>query len=311
MTVPRPTFQLPLAPREGLPRSLQFGARTLVMGIVNATPDSFSDGDPQRTAASAIAHALRLIDEGADILDVGGESTRPSADAVNDDEQRRRVLPVIEAVAALRPAVPISIDTRSAAVARDGVRAGAAIVNDVSGLAFDPEMRRTVARLGVPAVVMHMRGTPTDMTSRATYDDLIADVHRELSTLLDLARNAGVSHLIADPGIGFAKTPEQSMALLAATDRFLDLNVPLLIGASRKRFLELVIDSSGQLDARSTEPVATRRRDASIAAAALAGHLGAHVVRVHDVRATVEAVRVADQLRVHRERIAGLDCAAG
>ena len=260
------------------------------MGIVNVTPDSFSDGGAHADADSATAHALVLADEGADLLDIGGESTRPGASEVPAAEQERRVLPVIERLAAARPEIPLSIDTRSAAVARAAVAAGASIVNDVSGLAHDPEMRRTVASLGVPAVVMHMRGSPADMRGRSAYGDVVADVLSELRHLLLAAREEGCAQLFADPGLGFAKTAAQSAALLAATPRFAELGVPVLVGPSRKSFLALAAP------ARGDGPSAETRRAASVAAAALAAFLGAHVVRVHDVAACAAAVRLADLL---------------
>ena len=289
----RATHRLTLPSRRGAPaRELVLGPRTLVMGIVNVTPDSFSDGG--RDAEAATAHALRLVDEGADLLDVGGESTRPGAAEVPAEEQERRVIPVIERLAAACPGVPLSIDTRSAAVARAAVAAGASIVNDVSGLAHDLAMRGTIASLGVPAVVMHMRGSPADMRERATYGDVVEDVLAELRVLLQAAREAGCRQLLADPGLGFAKTAEQSASLLAATPRFAELGVPVLVGSSRKRFLSLAAPD------REGEPVSETRRAASIAAAALAAYLGAHVVRVHDVAACAQAVRLADLLAAPR-----------
>ena len=287
----RARFELPLPPRPGSPRSLVLGERTLVLGIVNVTPDSFSDGGCHATPDDAIRHALRLVDEGADLLDVGGESTRPGAAEVPPDEQARRILPVVAALTARVPHVPVSVDTRSAAVARDAVAAGASIVNDVSGLTHDPAMRSVVASLGVPAIVMHMRGTPADMKQRAVYGDVVAEVVAELAARLGEARAAGCRHLIADPGIGFAKSAEQSMALLAATQAFAALGVPLLVGASRKSFL------AAPARADAPAPAPGDRLAASIAAATLAAWLGAHVVRVHDVAATVDAVRLADRLR--------------
>lgn len=284
---PRARHEVPLPRRPGRPASLVLGERTLVLGIVNVTPDSFSDGGRHGDAAAAVAHALRLVEEGADLLDVGGESTRPGAAEVPADEQRRRVLPVIEALAARVPHVPLSVDTRSAAVARDALAAGAAVVNDVSGLAHDPAMREVVAASGAPAIVMHLRGTPADMRERAVYGDVAEDVLAELRGALDAARAAGCRHLLADPGIGFAKTAAQSAALLAALPRLAPLGVPLVVGASRKSFLAPV---------RPGAP-ADARVVASAAAAALAAWLGAHVVRVHDVAATLEAVRTADLLR--------------
>jgi dihydropteroate synthase len=288
---PRSRFEIPLRPRAGLPATLVLGERTLVLGIVNVTPDSFSDGGRHAAPEAAVRHALRLVEEGADLLDVGGESTRPGADEVPADEQEHRVLPVIEALAARAPHVPVSVDTRSAAVARAAVAAGASIVNDVSGLAHDPEMARAVASLGVPAIVMHMRGTPADMRTRTEYGDVVADVLAELRARLDAARAAGCRDLLADPGIGFAKTAEQSAALLAATPRLAALGVPVVVGASRKSFLATAVRGAAD------RPVAETRRAASVAAAALAAWLGAHVVRVHDVAETADAVRVADLLR--------------
>jgi dihydropteroate synthase len=280
---PRRAFTIPLPGRA----DLVLGPRTLVMGIVNATPDSFSDGGAH---ADPAAHAARLADEGADVVDVGGESTRPGAAGVADDEQIRRVVPVIAAFVRLRPDVPVSIDTRSARVAREAVAAGASIVNDVSGLSHDPAMRAAVAGLGVPAIVMHMRGDPGDMASRAVYADVVADVTGELCASLDAARRAGVRHVLADPGLGFAKTADQSAALFAALPRLAGLGVPLVVGASRKSFL-------AALTGRRGAPPALDRLDTSVAAAALAAWLGAHVVRVHDVKACRDAVLVADALR--------------
>jgi dihydropteroate synthase len=288
---PRPRFEVPLPPRAGGPAALVLGDRTLVLAVVNVTPDSFSDGGRHRDAASAIDHALRAVDEGADLLDVGGESTRPGAAEVPADEQRRRVLPVIEAVAARAPHVPVSIDTRSAAVARDALAAGAAVVNDVSGLAHDAEMRGVVASSGAPAIVMHLRGTPADMARRAAYADVTAEVLAELRVALDAARAAGCRHLLADPGLGFAKTAAQSAALLATLPRLAPLGVPLVVGASRKSFLAPAVRAGPDVSP------AEARRDASLAAAALAAWLGAHVVRAHDVAATADAVRTADLLR--------------
>lgn len=261
------------------------------MGIVNVTPDSFSDGGLHADPGAAVGHALRLVEDGADLLDVGGESTRPGAAEVPAEEQARRVLPVIEGIAARAPEVPVSIDTRSAVVARAAVAAGASIVNDVSGLAHDPAMRATVAALGVPAIVMHMRGTPADMKERAVYGDAVGEVLAELGDLLRSARGAGCRHLLADPGLGFAKTAAQSAALLAATPRFADLGAPLVVGPSRKSFLALAAT------ARGGRPPAEERFAASVAAAALAAFLGAHVVRVHDVAACADAVRLADLMR--------------
>ncbi len=273
-------------------RELVLGPATLLMGIVNVTPDSFSDGGAHADPGDAAALAERLVADGADLLDIGGESTRPGAAQVPDDEQIRRILPVIERAARACPGVPISVDTRSARVAREAVAAGASIVNDVSGLTFDPAMRATVTDLRVPAVVMHMRGTPADMKTRAAYGDVVAEVMAELGSALDAARAAGIRGLIADPGLGFAKTAAQSATLLAALPRFAALGAPLLVGPSRKSFLDLAVRAD-----TAAAPPSVARLPASIAVAALAAWLGAHVVRVHDVRACRDAVRLADALR--------------
>lgn len=285
---PRREFRLHLP--DG--RELVLGPATLLMGIVNATPDSFSDGGAHAGPGGAAAHAERLAADGADLLDVGGESTRPGAARVPDDEQLRRVIPVIERLARTCPGLPVSVDTRSARVAREAVAAGASIVNDVSGLTFDPAMRAAVAEMRVPAVVMHMRGSPADMTSRTAYGDVVGDVIAELRAALDAARAAGVAGVIADPGIGFAKTAPQSVALLAALPRFASLGAPVLVGPSRKSFLAAASHPSAAGLAPSVA-----RLPGSIAAAALCAWLGAHVVRVHDVAACRDAVRLADSLR--------------
>jgi dihydropteroate synthase len=287
---PRRSFTLAL-PRGG---TLVLGPRTLLMGVVNVTPDSFSDGGAHADPAAALEHAARLVEDGADLLDVGGESTRPGAAEVSADEQLRRVLPVVAGIARAFPRVPVSIDTRGARVAREVLAAGASIVNDVSGLRHDPGMRAAVAESGAPAIVMHMRGTPADMRSRTDYAEVVHDVLAELGAALDAARAAGVRGVIADPGIGFAKTAAQSLALVAALPRFAALGAPLLVGPSRKSFLA---EFCGQGDAAAAVPPAVSRLPATVAAAALCAWLGAHVVRVHDVAACRAAVGFADALR--------------
>jgi len=282
----RPRHEIPLAGKA----TLVLGERTLLMGVVNVTPDSFSDGGRHLDPEAALVHALRLVDEGADLLDIGGESTRPGAPQVSADEQIRRTVPVIRALSARAAHVPISIDTRSAAVARAAVAAGAAIVNDVAGLDHDPDMRAAVRDMGCPAIVMHMRGTPQSMRTQTEYDNVVEDVADELAALIESARRAGVEHVIADPGIGFAKTAEQSAALLAATPRLLQLGAPLLVGTSRKSFLGLATgDRAG--------PPSETRLHATVASVTAAALLGAHIVRVHDVAASRDAARLADVLR--------------
>ena len=256
------------------------------MGIVNATPDSFSDGGRFLDPSAAIAHALRLAEEGADLVDLGGESTRPGAPRVADDEEIRRVVPVIEGLRARGFVLPISIDTTKAAVAHAALAAGADLVNDIAGLA-EPALARVVARAGVPVVLMHMRGTPEDMQSLATYRDVAAEVRAELAEALLRAEAAGIpaERTILDPGIGFAKTAEQNIELLARLGE-LRLGRPLLVGPSRKSFIGKVAGA----------PVADRLPGtlAAVTAAVLAG---AEIVRVHDVAAARQAALVAAEIR--------------
>jgi dihydropteroate synthase len=277
----------------GIP--LMLGERTLVMGIVNVTPDSFSDGGKTFDAKAAVATALRMVDEGADILDVGGESTRPGALPVESGEELRRVLPVIEGLAG-RVKVPISIDTYKASVADAALAAGASIVNDISGLRYDPELAGVVARRGVPIVLMHTRGRSRDMYEQAHYHDVVDEVLDELRESIAFAAGAGVprEQTLVDPGIGFAKDAAHSFEVLGRLAEFADLGRPLVVGSSRKSFLNRPIKHAA-LTADGEWPTA-----ASVAAAALAGM---HVVRVHAVREMAQVVRVADEIqKYHRER---------
>jgi dihydropteroate synthase len=274
---------------------LMLGERTLVMGIVNVTPDSFSDGGKTFDVKAAVAAALRMVDEGADLLDVGGESTRPGATPVEGNEELRRVLPVIEGLAG-RVKVPISIDTYKASVADAALAAGAAIVNDISGLRYDPELAGVVARRGAPIVLMHTRGRSRDMYELAHYHDVVDEVLDELRESLAFAAGAGVprDQLLVDPGIGFAKDAAHSFEVLARLAEFADLNRPIVVGSSRKSFLNRPIKQAA-LAADGEWPTA-----ASVAAAVLAG---VHVVRVHAVREMAQVVRVADEIqKYHRER---------
>lgn len=266
---------------------------TVVMGILNVTPDSFSDGgQDQGSVEAAVARALTMVEEGADILDVGGESTRPGAAEVDEAEERARVLPVIERIRAQDPQVLISIDTRRATVAQAAVQAGADMVNDVSGGSFDAAMLPTVAALGVPYVLMHMRGTPQTMTKLATYSaDPVQDVAHELNAAVARAEAAGVRRwsLLLDPGIGFAKDLAHNVALLRGLDG-LEAQVgglPLVVGVSRKRFIGTLCD----------EPVPAARDVGSSVANALAIAKGASMVRVHNVKMAVQTARLADALR--------------
>jgi dihydropteroate synthase len=258
------------------------------MGIVNATPDSFSDGGLHLRADDAVAHGLRLAAEGADLLDVGGESTRPGAARVSEAEQIARVVPVIAGLRARGMTLPISVDTTRAAVALAALAAGADLVNDVSGLADDPALGPAVAKAGVPIVLMHMRGTPGDMTSRASYRDVMAEVAAELSEALGRARAAGIDEeqVVLDPGIGFAKTAEQSVEVLARVGELRALGRPLLVGPSRKSFI-----------GRLTGAAVGDRLPGTLAAVTACVLAGVEILRVHDVLPALQAARVAAALR--------------
>jgi dihydropteroate synthase len=258
------------------------------MGIVNVTPDSFSDGGLFVGAEEAVAHGARLVDEGADIVDVGGESTRPGADDVPVQTELDRVVPVIEGLRRARPEACVSVDTRRALVAEAAVDAGACIVNDVSA-GRDASMFPFVARAGAGMVLLHMLGEPRTMQDDPRYDDVVGEVHEFLRERVEAAVFAGVEvdRLAIDPGIGFGKTLEHNVALLKAVPRFTDLDAAVVIGASRKRFL-------GTL---TGEEEASARLEGSLAAAVVAAIGGADVVRVHDVGETVRALAVADAVR--------------
>ena len=280
----------PLAPAP-LPENLVAPAgagRTLVMGVVNVTPDSFSDGGRWATTDLAVAHGRQLIAQGADLLDVGGESTRPGARRVDPAEEQNRVLPVIRELAAA--GIAVSVDTIHAATAAAAIEAGAVIVNDVSGGLADPAMAAVLADAGVVYICQHWRGDPRTMDGLTDYGgDVLAGVEAELRARLDHLADAGLAdeQVVIDPGLGFAKTHEQSWRLLAATARLReDLRRPVLIGASRKRFLALALP-----DDVAADPLA---RDAATAATtALAAAAGAWAVRVHEVPASRDAVRTA------------------
>jgi dihydropteroate synthase len=258
------------------------------MGVLNVTPDSFSDGGAFPDADAAVKHGLALAAAGADIVDVGGESTRPGADRIAADEERRRVLPVVAELCAA--GVTVSIDTMRASTAAAAVELGVAMVNDVSGGRADPALPGVVAQAGVAYVVMHWRGPSRDMQTRASYRDVVADVVRELRGQLDEVRAAGVAEeqLVVDPGIGFAKRAEHNWALLVRLDALRELGRPVLVGVSRKSYLgDLLADDAGR-----PRPVIDRD-DATAAVTALVAAAGAWAVRVHDARASSDVVRVA------------------
>ncbi len=267
------------------------------MGVINVTPDSFSDGGVYADPAEAAAAGIAMIAGGADLIDVGGESTRPGAARVSPEEERRRVLPVVAELAAAGAAV--SVDTSRAEVAAAALDAGAVLVNDVTGGA-DPEMYALVAERHVPYVLMHGRGASLDMQARAQYTDVVAEVRAELELRLAAAEAAGIRSdaLILDPGIGFAKNADHNWALLAALDRLHELGHPLLVGTSRKSFLGAVLrDAAGR-----PRPV-DRRDAATVATTALAAAQGAWAVRVHAVRQSADAVRVAAAWQRARDAI--------
>jgi dihydropteroate synthase len=252
------------------------------MGIVNVTPDSFSDGGRALAVEDAVSHALRLVDEGADLLDVGGESSRPGAEPVGLDEELRRVVPAVEALAP-RVAVPISVDTTKAEVARQALKAGASIINDITALGGDPDLARVVADAGAAVVLMHMQGTPGTMQDAPSYDDVVNVVHDFLARRVEWAEARGIprARIAIDPGIGFGKTIEHNLDLLRNLNRFATLGCAILIGTSRKGFL-------GALTGR---PVSGREA-ASVASSLAAASRGASVVRVHDVAPMVDAIKV-------------------
>lgn len=268
--------------------SIRLGERTLVMGIVNVTPDSFFDGGHHSTTDAAVEHALQLVEQGADILDIGGESTRPGSDPVSLEDELARTIPVIERLAG-KVTIPISIDTVKAGVARAALEAGAHWVNDVSAGLLEPDILEVVAQAEVPYVAMHMRGTPKTMQKDTTYSDLIGEMNRYFEERLEVIERAGIQRemVILDPGIGFGKAAGHNYDLLAHLEEFRVHGLPLLVGPSRKSFLKLI-------GAVGTED----RLPGTLAAVTACALAGVEVVRVHDVAETVQAVRVADRIRI-------------
>ncbi|PLX45542.1 MAG: dihydropteroate synthase [Deltaproteobacteria bacterium] len=255
-----------------------------VMGIVNVTPDSFSDGGDNYSADTAVESALRMVEEGADVLDIGGESTRPGSEAVSAREELSRILPVIEGIAT-KTEVPISVDTTKAEVAREAIKAGAAIINDISGLNFEPDLAKVAADTGAPLILMHMRGKPRTMQSDTTYRDLVGEIYRLLADAVKLALDAGVERerIIIDPGIGFGKSAEGNLALVKRISEFNSMGLPVLVGASRKSFIGSTLGIEDPKD----------RLEGGLAVAALAVNAGAKIIRTHDVMATRRAVDLA------------------
>lgn len=256
--------------------------RPRIMGILNVTPDSFSDGGTHADPAAAVAAGLAMAADGADIIDIGGESTRPGAPAVPPDVEIARVVPVVRGLAGA--GLCVSVDTRNAGTMRAALDAGATIVNDVSGLAHDPRAAALVAAAGCPVVLMHMRGTPDTMVSLSAYADVVTDVRREIAGRVAAARAAGIAdqQIVIDPGIGFAKNATQSVALLRGLGLLAGLGYPLLVGVSRKSFI----------GALSSQPDPRQRLGGSLAAALFALSRGAAILRVHDVPQTAQAMRM-------------------
>jgi len=268
-------------------RTFDLASRGVIMGILNVTPDSFSDGGRFAQVDSAVDQALRMVEEGADIIDIGGESTRPGAEAVSADEEIARVIPVIEKLSKLSP-VALSIDTSKAAVARAAMAAGAEIINDVTALLGDPAMASVAAESGAGLALMHMRGTPRTMQHNPHYNDVVSEVADFLNERMTAAKAAGLSedHLAIDPGIGFGKTVEHNLQLIAGLEKFAALQRPVLLGVSRKSFLSTAAAS----------PDVNDRDTPTAALTALGYQLGARIFRVHAVRPNVQTLRLAKSL---------------
>ena len=270
-------------------RSLPYGERTLVLGVLNVTPDSFSDGGQFFSLERAVAHAKQMASEGADLIDIGGESTRPGSEFVSEEEELRRVIPVIERLAGIS-SVPISIDTTKSSVARAALEAGAEIVNDISGLRFDPQIAYEVASARAGLILMQSRGTPKTMQQLPPVNNIMKEVIASLRESISFARQRGVTSrsIAIDPGIGFGKTAEQNLALIAGLEQLAGefSDFPVVIGTSRKSFIGKLLDNAP----------ADQRLYGTIASTVVAAMNGAHVVRVHDVKAAVDALRIVDTI---------------
>ncbi|MBI5056736.1 MAG: dihydropteroate synthase [Nitrospirae bacterium] len=258
------------------------------MGILNVTPDSFSDGGKYFDKNKAVEQALRMRDDGADIIDIGGESTRPGAEKISAKEEIKRVVPVIEAITD-KIKIPVSIDTYKSAVAEAAIPAGASMINDISGLRFDPEMPRVAARHKVPVVIMHIKGAPKNMQKNPVYDSLVPEIIDYLREGIAIARNAGIADdkIIIDPGIGFGKTVEHNLEIIKRLNEFTGLEKPVLLGPSRKAFIGKVLGGI---------PV-TERIEGTAAAIAIGIFNGANIIRVHDVKEMARVAKIADAIR--------------
>jgi dihydropteroate synthase len=280
-------------------RSLALGERTLIMGVLNVTPDSFSDGGQFADPEGAVRHALFMLDQGADLIDVGGESTRPQSTPLSPQQEQQRVLPVIEAILRERPAATLSIDTYQAATARAALGAGCEIVNDVSGFHWDPEMPNVCAELKGGIVLMHTRGRPSEWRTQPplAQQDVVPLVRAGLAGSLQTATAAGIdrARIVLDPGFGFGKAFDNNYPLLAHLDELMQLNQPLLTGVSRKSFLARTLAETGRYSSPA-EISMNDRGNATLAATTAAILAGASIVRVHDVRAAAEAASIADAI---------------
>ncbi len=262
-------------------------ARTHIMGILNITPDSFSDGGDFFNLARAVERGVEIEKEGADIIDIGGESTRPGAKKISKEEEQRRVIPVIEKLSA-RLSIPISIDTYKSYIAELAIKAGATVINDISGLRFDPKMAEIAAKYDVPVILMHIKGTPRNMQKNPVYSDLLKEIYKYLSESITIAMNAGISanKIIVDPGIGFGKTFYDNLKLIKNINYFHTLHCPVLIGVSRKSFVGKILDKNEK-----------ERMYGTAAAVAASVMNGANIVRVHDVKEMVQVVKIIDALK--------------
>jgi dihydropteroate synthase len=269
-------------------RTLTLGKRTLLMGILNVTPDSFSDGGFFFEKEKAIAHGLKMVEEGADIIDIGGESTRPGSKPLELEEELRRVIPVIESIAK-KVDVPISIDTYKSNVAERAIEAGAEIINDISGLHFDPRLAKVAAKKGTPLILMHIRGTPETMQKDVHYDSLFSEILRYLKDSIQIAESSGVDpqKIIIDPGIGFGKTVLDNLLIIKNLYEFRILGKPILLGTSRKTFIGKILNAAVE-----------GRLEGTLSSIAIGVLMGAHIIRSHDVFQTKMAIAVADAIRL-------------
>ncbi|MBW2467779.1 MAG: dihydropteroate synthase [Desulfobacterales bacterium] len=278
---------------------LELGHRTGIMGVVNVTPDSFSDGGKFLAPESAVTQGRKLAADGADILDIGGESTRPFSDPVPVEVEIERVIPVIEQLAA-EISIPISIDTMKAEVARRAIKAGASIINDISALRFDPDLGAVAAEFGTPVVLMHMLGSPKTMQLSPSYTDLMGEISDFLGAAIARAQEQGISksNIIIDPGIGFGKTVSHNLLLIRQLHAFTALDAPILVGPSRKAFIRKLLKDEHSDEIPPDTPIVETGTQAVVAAAVLCG---AHIVRVHDVANTRATIRILDAMKAAEE----------